>query len=107
MFAVWKNIAGYDALAVCLGKLNQWHWTRRLFVEDRAQLGFRNDLFKHGELGAVEMIFLLLVVEMPQIQRPDTNLRDFKWMPPLWHNLSAYDTNLAFGLAARLCCPAL
>lgn len=80
MFAVWKNIVWYDALTVCLRKFNHRHWTRRFFIENRAQLGFRNDLFKHGKLGAVEMLFLLLVVEMPQIQRPNANLRDFKWI---------------------------
>ena len=78
MLAMWKDVIGNDALAVCLRKLNQRHWTWRLFIQNRAQLGFRNNLFKHGELGAVEMIFLFSVIEVSQIQRPDANLRDFK-----------------------------
>ncbi len=80
MLAVWKNIVGYDALAICLRESNQRHWLRRLFIENRAQFRFRNDLFKHRELSAVEMFFLLIGVEMSQVQWPDTNLRDLKWI---------------------------
>ena len=83
---MWKNVVGDDALAVCLRKLNQRHWTRRLFIQNRAQLGFRNDLLEHGELGAAEMIFLLSGIEMSQIERPDTNLRDFKWVEDIHGN---------------------
>ena len=73
MFPMRENIVGDDALAVCLRKLNQRHWTRRLFIQNRAQLGFSNNLLKNGELGAVEMIFLLFGIEMFQIKRPDAD----------------------------------
>ena len=64
MFAVRENIIGNDAPAIGLRKLHRWHRSRRFFVEHRSQLGFGNDLLKNRELGAVEMLSLLIGVQM-------------------------------------------
>ena len=78
MLPMRKNIIGDDALTIALREFHCGCLSWRFFVEHSAQFRLRNYLFKDGEFSAIKMLLLLLGVEMSQVKRPDTNLRDLE-----------------------------